>query len=71
MNIATEVYRARQQLEQAGKETGLVVLDSAREIFNAEINLVSASYDMRTAVYQLLLSMGRLTRDSLNIQTGG
>jgi adhesin transport system outer membrane protein len=71
VNIATEVYRARQQLEQAGKETGLVVLDSAREIFNAEINLVSASYDMRTAVYQLLLSMGRLTRDSLNIQTGG
>ncbi|MEQ9325903.1 MAG: TolC family outer membrane protein [Rhodospirillales bacterium] len=70
VNIATEVYRARQELEQAGKETGLVVLDSAREIFNAQINLVSASYDMRTAVYQVLLSMGRLDRASLNIVTG-
>tara|TARA_R110000787_G_scaffold25757_5_gene72255 strand:- start:21699 stop:23234 length:1536 start_codon:yes stop_codon:yes gene_type:complete len=71
VNIATEVFKARQQLEQAGKETGLVVLDSAREIFNAQINLVAASYDMRTAVYQLLLSMGRLDRASLGITTEG
>lgn len=60
VNIASEVFTARQQLREAGKETVLNVLDAESEVFNAQINFTSASYDERVAVYQLLLSMGRL-----------
>lgn len=60
VNIASEVFTARQQLREAGKETVLNVLDAESEVFNAQINFTAASYDERLAVYQLLLSMGRL-----------
>ena len=60
VNIASEVFTARQQLREAGKETVLNVLDAESEVFNAQINYTSASYDERLAVFQLLLAMGRL-----------
>ena len=66
VNIASEVFDARQKLREAGKETVINVLDAESEIFNAQINFAAASYDERVAVYQLLLAMGRL--DPTNLQ---
>jgi adhesin transport system outer membrane protein len=67
VNIASEVFTARQQLREAGKETVLNVLDAESEVFNAQINFTSAAYDERLAVYQLLLSMGRLNANYLRL----
>ena len=67
VNIASEVFDARQTLREAGKETVINVLDAESEIFNAQINFTSASYDQTLAIYQLLLGMGRLTPVSLGL----
>ena len=45
INIASEVFDARQKLREAGKETVINVLDAESEIFNARINFTTASYD--------------------------
>lgn len=60
VNIAGEVYDARKRLRDAGKETALNVLDAENELFRAKIDAASARFDYYTAVYRLLLSMGRL-----------
>lgn len=67
VNIASEVFDARQQLREAGKETVINVLDAENEIFAARINFVQASYDEQTAIYQLLLAMGQLNAGLLGI----
>ena len=67
VNIASEVFDARGKLREAGKETVINVLDAESEIFNAQINYTAASYDERVAVYQLLLAMGRLNAQTLNL----
>jgi adhesin transport system outer membrane protein len=67
VNIATEVFDARQKLREAGKETVINVLDAQNEIFNARINFVQASYDEQIAIFQLLLAMGQLNADLLGI----
>ncbi|MCB2101769.1 MAG: TolC family outer membrane protein [Rhodobacterales bacterium] len=67
VNIATAVHDSRKKLREAGKETVINVLDAENEIFNAEINYTAAAYDERSAVYQLLLSMGRLTATRLDL----
>ena len=61
MNIAAEVFDARQKLRDAGKETVINVLGAESELFNARINLVSAQHDARVAVYRLMIVMGRLS----------
>jgi adhesin transport system outer membrane protein len=66
VNIATEVWESRKKLREAGKETVINVLDAENEIYNARINYVNASYDARTAIYQLLTAMGRLDLDAIN-----
>ena len=71
VNIASEVFNARRQLREAGKETVINVLDAESEIFNARINFVGSSYDQLLATYQLLLSMGELTEARLNIDQHG
>ena len=71
VNIASEVFNARRQLREAGKETVINVLDAESEIFNARINFVGSSYDQLLATYQLLLSMGELTEARLNIDRHG
>ncbi len=43
------------------------VLDAESEIFNARINFTIQSYNERLAVYQLLLAMGRLNAENLNL----
>lgn len=67
VNIASEVFDARQKLREAGKETVINVLDAESEIFNAQINYTAANYDERVAVYQMLLAMGRLNGKTLRL----
>ena len=67
INIASEVFDSRQKLREAGKETVINVLDAESEIFNAQINFTAAAYDERVAVYQLLLAMGRLNAQNLEL----
>lgn len=63
VNIAAEVFDSRKKLRDAGKETVINVLDAENEVNNAQINYTTATYDERIAIYQLLLSMGRLMPD--------
>lgn len=70
VNIASEVFDARQKLREAGKETVINVLDAENEIFAARINFVQASYDEQLAIYQLLLSMGQLSANLLGVDEG-
>lgn len=58
--IAAEVFDARQKLREAGRETVINVLDAENEVYNARINLIQASGDLRLASYHLLQGMGRL-----------
>ncbi|MCP5366944.1 MAG: TolC family outer membrane protein [Hyphomicrobiales bacterium] len=67
VNIATEVFNSRKKLREAGKETVINVLDAENEIYNAQINLTSARFDHKLAVYQLLLAMGRLDAERLGL----
>jgi len=63
VNIAAEVFDSRKKLRDAGKETVINVLDAENEVNNAQINYTTSTYDERVAIYQLLLSMGRLMPD--------
>jgi len=65
VNIAAEVHDSFRRLRDAGQATAFEVLDSQNEIFDAAINLESAEFDARVAVYQLLRAMGRLTMTGL------
>lgn len=67
VNIASEVYVSRRKLRDAGKETVINVLDAENEVNNAKINFTSAVYDEKIAVYQLLLAMGRLNVQTMNL----
>ena len=67
VNIASEVFISRKKLREAGKETVINVLDAENEVSNAQINFTAASYDERLAIYQLLLSMGRLNPSHLKL----
>ncbi len=67
VSIASEVFDARQKLREAGKDTVINVLDSENEIFSARINFVQASYDEQLAIYQLLLAMGQLSPDLMEL----
>ena len=60
VNIAEEVYNARERLREAGRETSLNVLDSLSELRTAQINFVNASFDARVSVYRLLRAIGHL-----------
>ncbi len=67
VNIASEVFVSRKKLRQAGKDTVINVLDAENEVNNAQINYAAASYAERLAIYQVLLSMGRLNPAHLNL----
>lgn len=67
VNIASEVFESRKKLREAGKETVINVLDAENEVNNAQINYTGASYEERTAAFQLLLAMGRLNAQTLGI----
>jgi outer membrane protein, adhesin transport system len=65
VNIATEVFESRKRLRAAGKDTALNVLDAENEVYNAEINLVGASYEALLAQYRVLRAVGRLSIDGI------
>jgi len=67
VNIAAEVFIARQQLRDGGKETALNVLDAENEFYAARIAHVGATYEARAAVYKVLLAIGELTPDNLGL----
>jgi len=60
VNIAAELFEQRKKLRDAGKETIINVLDQENELNNTQINYATATYNERVAIYQVLLSMGRL-----------
>lgn len=65
VNIAAEVFESRRKQREAGKETVINVLDAENEVNNQQINYTAATYAELTAIYQLLLAMGRLTPENL------
>lgn len=67
VNIAAEVFVARQKLRDGGKETALNVLDAENEFYAARIAQVGASYEARSAVYKLLLAIGELNPTTLGL----
>jgi adhesin transport system outer membrane protein len=68
VSIASEVFDARRRLRDAGRETAINVLDAENELYNARINLVSASFDARRAIYRVLLAIGQMTPDNLGVR---
>jgi len=66
VTISSEVYGSRVKLRDAGQETTINVLDAESEVFNAEINLVAATYDEKLAIYRLAIAMGHSLADVLN-----
>jgi len=70
VNIAAEVYSSRLKLRAAGQENLINVLDAESQVTGAQINFTSTAYDVRLASYQLLLTMGILTPENLNIPVG-
>lgn len=67
VNIAAEVFVARQKLRDGGKETALNVLDAENEFYTARIAQVGAAYEARSAVYRLLLAIGELSPETLGL----
>ena len=67
VTIAQLVFEDRQKLRAAGKETALNVLDAETEVFAARLNLIDAETDTKISFYQLLLAMGILTPEVLNL----
>lgn len=70
VNIAAEVYESRLKLRAAGQENLINVLDAESQVTGAQINFTSTAYDVRLASYQMLLTMGILTPENLNIPFG-
>ena len=65
VNIASEVFEARNKLRESGKETVINVLDAENEVYSARIAYTSALYDARLAQFQLLAAIGRLEFDRI------
>ena len=67
VNIAAEVFAARQRLREAGRESAIDVLDAETELIEAQIDFTNASYDARIAVYRVLAATGLLTPQALGL----
>ncbi|MEX2455526.1 MAG: TolC family protein [Rhodospirillaceae bacterium] len=68
VNIAAEVFEARQKLRQGGRESVINLLDAENELNNARLRLSAATFDHILAAYRLLLQIGLLTPDTLGLQ---
>lgn len=68
VQLASEAFDARRALREAGKDTVINVLIAEDEVNNARINLTSARFDARLAAYELLLAMGRLDIETLDLR---
>ena len=67
VNIASEVHTSRAKLREIGNETIINVLDAQNQVTSAQINYTTTAYSERLATYQLILEMGRLTPENLNL----
>lgn len=67
VNIAEEVYAARQRLREAGQESSINVLDSLSELKTAQINFIDASYNARISVYRVLRAIGHLKPQDMGL----
>ncbi len=65
--IAELVFKARRRLRDAGKETAINVLDAQTELFTAQMNRISASFDAEIAAFRVLFAMGVLTPKTLGL----
>jgi len=68
VSIAEEVFVARGRLRDSGRETAINVLDAQSELFGAQLNAVTASYDAQVTAFRVLAAMGALTPDNLKMQ---
>lgn len=68
VSIAEEVFVARGRLRDSGRETAINVLDAQSELFGAQLNAVTASYDAQITAFRVLAAMGALTPDNLKME---
>ena len=68
VSIAEEVFVARGRLRDSGRETAINVLDAQSELFGAQLNAVTASYDAQVTAFRVLAAMGALTPDNLKME---
>jgi len=66
VNLAFDVWESRKKLRESGKATVIDVLDAETDITNAQITLVTATFDRKIATYQLLFAIGRLEPGNLD-----
>ena len=67
VNIASEVFEARKKLRQRGRETVINLLDAENELNSARLRFTDASFNNITAAYRVLLQIGRLTPETLDL----
>lgn len=68
VNIASEVFDARQKLRQRGRESVINLLDAENELNNARLRYNEAVFDHAVSAYRLLLQVGLLTPETLKLQ---
>tara|TARA_R110000787_G_scaffold137852_1_gene251471 strand:- start:42 stop:674 length:633 start_codon:yes stop_codon:yes gene_type:complete len=68
VNIASEVFEARQKLRQSGRESVINLLDAENELNNARLRYNEAVFDNTLASYRVLLQTGRLTPANLQLR---
>lgn len=68
VNIAAEVFDARQKLRQRGRESVINLLDAENELNNARLRYNEAVFDHTLSAYRLLLQIGLLTPETLQLQ---
>lgn len=67
VNIASEVFEARQKLRQRGRESVINLLDAENELNSARLRHTDSSFNHVLAAYRVLLQTGRLTPDTLQL----
>ncbi len=66
VNLAYNVWDSRKKMRESGKATVIDVLDAETDITNAQISLLTATFDRKTAAYALILGLGRLEPGNLD-----
>ncbi len=63
--IASEAFRARNQLMKVGKESLINVLGMSVEVLNVKIAVLNADYSQRASAFRVLQTVGLLQLESL------
>ncbi len=70
VNLAYNVWDSRKKMRESGKATVIDVLDAESDITNAQIALLTATFDRKIATYSLMFALGRLEAGSLDAPAG-